>query len=170
MNKRCIIVANWKSNKSPYEAEMFMDEFKDLCEGVEIPNSLVICPPAISLYVMSENIQGTNIQLGLQNFINYEGGAFTGENSLKQILPLNVNYALVGHSERRQYFLENDDIVNIKTIEALSTKITPIVCVGESLEEREQDKTTEVITRQVKGAIKDIDDKEMIRNIIWAYG
>lgn len=168
MNKKIYLIANWKCNKSPIEAEIFMDQLKEIQDTIPKDNVVVICPSMLSVDRVSECIQGTNFHCGVQNFFNYDGGAFTGEISLQQLLSLNVTFTLIGHSERREYFGENDEIVNIKAREALITGIVPVICVGESLEEREKEQTPQVISTQVREALKDIPGA-VAKNIIWAY-
>ena len=168
MNKKIYLIANWKCNKSPIEAEIFMDQLKEIKDTIPQDNVVVICPSMLSVDRVAESIQGTNFHCGVQNFFNYDGGAFTGEISLVQLLSMNVTFAIIGHSERRDYFGENDEIVNIKTHEALLSGFIPVVCVGETLEERQEEKTPEVITKQVREAIKDIP-AEFVKKIVWAY-
>ena len=168
MNKKIYLIANWKCNKSPVEAEIFMDSLKEVQDQIPQENVVVICPSMLAVDKVQESMQGTNFNCGVQNFFNYDGGAFTGEISLLQLTSMNVSFALIGHSERRDYFGETDEIVNIKTHEALLSGIVPVVCVGETLEERQEEKTPEVITRQVREAIKEIPG-ELVTHIIWAY-
>ena len=156
MNKKVYIIANWKCNKSPVEAEIFLDELKEVKDQIPKENVVVICPSMLSVDRVCENMQGTDFYCGVQNFFNYDGGAFTGEISLSQVMSMNVTFTLIGHSERREYFGETDEIVNIKVREALLTGLIPVVCVGETLEERQEEKTSSVITNQVREAIKDV--------------
>ena len=168
MNKKIYLIANWKCNKSPLEAESFIDDLKAIKDKVPEDNIVVICPSMLSVDRVSNAIQGTQFYCGIQNFFNYDGGAYTGEIALTHILSMNVNFAIIGHSERRDYFGETDEFVNLKTHEALLAGIVPVVCVGESLEQRQSEQTPQIITAQVREAIKDIPH-ELIPNIVWAY-
>lgn len=168
MNKKIYLIANWKCNKSPIEAEMFMDKLKEIQDTIPEENVVVVCPSMLSVDRVAESMQGTKFHCGVQNFFNYDGGAYTGEIALTQLLSMNVSFSIIGHSERREYFGETDEIVNMKTHTALLSGLNPVVCVGESLEERQEEKTPQIITNQVREAIKDIP-ADAVKKIIWAY-
>lgn len=168
MDKKLYIVANWKCNKSPDEAEIFVEQLKNESDKIPSSNTVVICPNMLSVDRVANKIQGTRLHCGIQNFYDFDGGAYTGEIALSQILGINVGFTLIGHSERREYFGETDELVNLKTRIAIASGIVPIVCIGESLEEREQDKTVEKIVAQVKTTIKDLSLGE-VESIVWAY-
>ena len=127
---------------------------------------VVVCVPAIDIPAVSEAIKGTNIKLGAENVHFAEKGAYTGEISAAMLLEYGVEYVIIGHSERRQYFAETDETVHKRTLTALKAGLTPIVCVGESLEERETGKTEDVLYTQLKDGLKDIED---IKKIVIAY-
>lgn len=166
-----MIAGNWKMNTTISEAVALVKDMKDGLEkvaGVE----KVICPPFISLFEVNHLVKGTSIRIGAQNMHFEEKGAFTGEVSPLMLAGI-CDYVILGHSERRQYFGESDDIVNRKMKAALAAGIIPIMCVGERLEENEAGKTVEVVTRQVKGGLAGIDSPQGIviaYEPVWAIG
>jgi triosephosphate isomerase (TIM) len=168
-----IVAGNWKMNLGPTEARDFAASLlSDLVtvRGVEI----VLCPPAISLPAVYAVLSGTNIKLGAQNMYYEEKGAFTGEISPTMIEGL-CDYVIVGHSERRTYFGETDDIVNRKALAAFEHNIRPIVCVGEHLEDRDANRTERVITSQVYGSLKGfpahrLNELVVAYEPVWAIG
>ena len=127
---------------------------------------VVVCVPAIDIPAVAEAIKGSNVQLGAQNVHFAEKGAFTGEISAEMLNEYGVKYVIIGHSERRQYFGETDETVNKRTLAALNAGLTPIVCIGESLEERESGKTEQVLAKQITEGLKGIED---ISKIVIAY-
>ena len=134
---------------------------------------VVVCVPAINIPAVSEALKGTNIKLGAENVHWAEKGAFTGEISAAMLVEYGVEYVIIGHSERRQYFGETDETVNKRTITALNAGLTPIVCIGESLEERETGKTEEVLALQIREGLKGIEELSKIviaYEPIWAIG
>lgn len=161
-----IIAGNWKMNNTINESLALIEEIKkqELSENVEA----VVCVPFTSLSEVKKAIEGTNIKLGAQNMHWENSGAYTGEVSPLMLKELGVDYCIIGHSERRQYFVETDEMVNKKIKSALKHEIKPIVCVGETLEEREADKEKEIVKEQVLKALTYID-KEAIENIVIAY-
>jgi triosephosphate isomerase len=126
----------------------------------------VVCPPAITIPAVKDYIAGSNIKLGAQNMLWEEKGAFTGETSPLMLNALGVEYVIIGHSERRQYFAETDETVNKKVLSALEHGLKPIMCVGETLEEREAGVTDKLVADQVKGGLKDVKD---IADVVIAY-
>ena len=161
-----IIAGNWKMNKSPVETKEYFNKFNDLVK--ESKSKVVLCVPFVDIQVAQESTQNTNISIGAQNMYYIDSGAYTGEISVKMLKDMNLEYVIIGHSERRQYFNEVDDIVNLKIKAALENNIKPILCVGETLEQREKGIQNEIISLQIINALKDID-KEEIKNVIIAY-
>ena len=173
MRKR-IIAGNWKMYKTMDEAKNFVMEVKD-----NLPDSsqvdAVICPPALYLSELLKLAEGTPLKIGAQTMHDVDEGAFTGEVSPNMLAHLNVPYVILGHSERRQYFNETDESVNRKVLAAISKGLTPIVCVGESLDEREEGKTVELVASQVQKAFEGVtaeqaQDAVVAYEPIWAIG
>lgn len=134
---------------------------------------VVVCVPAIDIPAVSEALKGTNIRLGAENVHFAEKGAYTGEISAAMLKEYGVEYVIIGHSERRQYFGETDETVNKRTLTALNAELTPIVCVGETLEERETGKTEAVLHRQLKEGLKGVEDLTKLvvaYEPVWAIG
>ncbi|ACK42412.1 MULTISPECIES: triose-phosphate isomerase [Dictyoglomus] len=165
--RRKIIAANWKMYKTCAETESFIKEFKELSKGYE-EKEIVICPPFTSLYVANKLLEDTPIKLGAQNMFWEKEGAYTGEISPIMLKDLNCSYVIIGHSERRQYFSETNDMINKKLKSAFEYELIPIFCVGEKWEEREKGKTEEVITEQVKKGLQGLE-KEKVEKIVIAY-
>jgi triosephosphate isomerase len=174
-NKRTPIIAgNWKMNKTTIEAEELAAALVPLVSSAT-DREIVLAPPFTSLEAVSETIKGTNISLAAQNMHWEDKGAFTGEISAEMLLDLGCKYVIIGHSERRQYFGETDETVNRKVKQALKKGLLPIMCVGETLAEREAGKLNEIINRQVTGGLKDISTGDMTKVVIayepvWAIG
>ncbi len=176
MNKalrKAVIAGNWKMNKTPAEAAALIDEMKPLVADADC--DVVICVPYVDLQTALEKTAGTNIKVGAENCHWAESGAFTGEISAKMLTAMGVNYVIIGHSERRQYFGETDLTVKDRVRAALDNGMTVILCVGESLEEREQGITTEIVSMQTKIALGGVAKEELERVIIayepvWAIG
>lgn len=164
--RRKVIAGNWKMNKNPKEARKFMEEFVPLVENTE--NEVVICAPFISLKCLVKHFKDTNVKIGAQNMHWEETGAYTGEVSGSMLKSIGVEYVIIGHSERRQYFAETDETVNKKIKAAFINELKPIICVGETLEQREQGKTKEVITKQTRLALDGLTN-EQVENVIIAY-
>ena len=164
--RRKVIAGNWKMNKNPEEARKFMEEFVPLVKDTE--NEVVICAPYIDLKCLVKHFKDTNIKIGAQNMHWEETGAYTGEVSGSMLKSIGVEYVIIGHSERRQYFNETDETVNKKIKAAFKNELKPIVCVGESLNEREEGKTKEIITNQTKLALDGLTN-EQVENTIIAY-
>ncbi|HET6363798.1 MAG TPA: triose-phosphate isomerase [Nitrospirota bacterium] len=172
--RRPIIAGNWKMNKTTVEARDLASKLIPLIAGIK-ERDIVLAPPFTALQTVAGVIKGTGIALSAQNLHWEDKGAFTGEISAEMLLDLGCKYVIIGHSERRQFFSENDETVNKKLRQALNKGLLPIVCVGETLKEREAGKANEVIERQVTGALKSVTAAEMQKVIIayepvWAIG
>lgn len=165
--RKKIIAGNWKMNYCVNKAENFVMEIKDRINTDEV--DVVLCPNFVSLDRVSDAIDGTNIKLGAQNVYFEDKGAYTGETSVNMLSAVGVSYCIVGHSERRQYFNETNEIVNKKAKKLLEKDIAPIVCVGETLEERESDKMFEVVEKQVRESLNGIDEQSIKNKVVVAY-
>ncbi|HRR90085.1 MAG TPA: triose-phosphate isomerase [Eubacteriales bacterium] len=161
-----IIAGNWKMNNNIAAAKQLIGELIPLVKDAKA--EVVVCVPFTSLAAAVEAVKGTNIKVGAQNVHWAEKGAFTGEISADMLTELGVEFVIIGHSERRQYFGETDQTVNMRVKAALAHGLKPIICVGELLSEREAGKTEEVVVRQTVAAFADIDSGEL-DNIVIAY-
>lgn len=164
--RKKIIAGNWKMNMLPGEAIEFITELTPLVKDTN--NEVILCVPYTDLFYALLTAQGTNIKIGAQNMHFEESGAYTGEISGKMLKAINVEYVIIGHSERRQYFNETDGTVNKKVKSAFVNGLKPIVCVGETLEERESGKTAEIITKQTELALEGLTN-EQVKSAIIAY-
>lgn len=164
--RKPIIAGNWKMNKTIKEAVAFVNEIKGQVENTDV--EVVLCAPATMLKDMKEAAKGSNVKVGAQNMHYEESGAFTGEIAPAMLKEIDVDYVVIGHSERRQYFNETDETVNKKVLKALEVKITPIMCCGETLEERESGKMEAVIKTQIVAGLKDVTAAN-IPNMVIAY-
>ena len=164
--RKKIIAGNWKMNMLPNEAINFIEELTPLVKNTK--NEVIICVPYIDVFYTLLHVQGTNIKVGAQNMHWEEKGAYTGEVSAPMLKSIGVEYVIIGHSERRQYFAETDETVNKQIKSALKYNLKPIVCVGETLEQREEGITENIIANQIKKAFEGIS-KENLNNIIIAY-
>ncbi len=164
--RRKVIAGNWKMNMLPGEAIEFITELTPLVKDSK--NEVILCVPYTDLFYALLTAQGTNIKIGAQNMHFEEKGAYTGEVSGKMLKSINVEYVIIGHSERRQYFNETDETVNKKIKAAFANGLKPIVCVGETLEQREAGKTADVITKQTELALEGLTN-EQVKNTIIAY-
>ncbi len=166
MSRRKIIAGNWKMNMLPNEAMEFITRLSECT--YEAKSEIVLCVPYTDLFYSLLTAQNTKIKIGAQNMHWEETGAYTGEVSGKMLKVINVEYVIIGHSERRQYFAETDETVNKKVKSAFKYNLKPIVCVGETLEQKEEGKTNEVITNQTKLALEGLST-EQVKNVIIAY-
>lgn len=164
--RKKVIAGNWKMNMLPNEAIAFIDEFIPLVKDTQ--NEVILCVPYTDLFYALLSAQNTNIKIGAQNMHWAEKGAYTGEVSAKMLKSIGVEYVIIGHSERRSYFNETDESVNKKIKAAFENELKPIVCVGETLEEREAGKTADIITNQTRLALEGLTD-EQVKNTIIAY-
>ncbi len=172
--RKKIIAANWKMYKTPAESRAFMEAFIPLVKD-HTRDEIVVCPPFVDIPAVVETAKGTNIKVGGQNVYWEKEGAYTGEISGAMLLGAGCEYVIIGHSERRQYFGETNAGVNRKLVAALKQGLTPIVCVGETLAEREANRTLEVVEKQVKEGLSGIPSAEAKRIVIayepvWAIG
>jgi len=155
MSRKALIAANWKMYKTPAEARAFVDAFLPLVAGHD-RDEIALFPSVTSLATVVEAVKGSNVAAGLQNMHFAEEGAYTGETSANMLKAVGATHTLIGHSERRQYFNETDEVVNKKLHTALKHGIIPIVCVGELLHEREAGLTASVLIKQLTGALAGI--------------
>ena len=166
MKREIIIAGNWKMNKTPSETESLLEEIK--AKMPQNAHKFIICPPFTSLCKAVELTKGTEIIVGAQNCHYEENGAYTGEISAKMLSEIGIQFVILGHSERREYFSETDETVNKKIKASLKNNIKVILCVGESLAQREENITNSHINGQLVGALKDISSEDL-ENIIIAY-
>ena len=164
--RKAIIAGNWKMNKTPKEATALLNEITPLVKDADC--EVIACVPYVDLAAAIEATAGTNVKIGAENCHWAASGAFTGEISTGMLKEIGVEYVVLGHSERRQYFGETDETVNKRTKAALAAGLKPIVCVGELLWERECDITEEVIARQIKLDLWDVTEEEL-KNVVIAY-
>ena len=162
-----LMAANWKMNMDMKEAVSFIDRFKVLIKNIK-KNEIVICPPFTLLYEFKKLLNKTNIILGAQNMYFEEKGAFTGEISALMLKDIGCEYVILGHSERRQFFNENDRLINQKIKTALRHNLKPILCVGETLGQKTSNQTTKIIKNQLLNCLNTIDGSAM-KNIVIAY-
>ena len=178
MNKslrKAIIAGNWKMNKTRPEAKELLTAIKPLVANADGKVEVIACVPFTNLETAINTTAGSNVKIGAENVHFEKSGAFTGEISADMLVELGVEYVVIGHSERRQYFGETDETVNLRTKAALAAGLKPIVCVGELLAEREADITEEVISRQIKLDLAGISAADVKKTVIayepvWAIG
>ena len=171
--RKPIIAGNWKMHKTIAEAVEFVNEIKGKLNDEVV--DAVICAPFTLLKDLKDATKGTNIKIGAQNMHFEEKGAFTGEISPLMLKELNIDYVVIGHSERREYFNETDETCNKKVLKALEVGIDPILCCGETLEERETDKTKDVVKAQIVAGLANVKAEELEKVVIayepiWAIG
>ncbi len=164
--REIIIAGNWKMNMTPSATGAFIKELAPKVKDAEC--TVVLCVPAIDIPAAAEAARGTNIEIGAENVHFEKNGAFTGEISAEMLKEAGVTYVIVGHSERRQYFGETDETVNLRAKAALASGLRPIICVGETLKQREQGTTAEIVSMQTKIALRDITGEEM-KGVVIAY-
>ncbi|RKY72345.1 MAG: triose-phosphate isomerase [Candidatus Latescibacterota bacterium] len=172
--RKPIVVGNWKMNKTPEEAVQLVKELKPLVAGIEAVE-IGVCPPFVCLTEVNKLLKGTNIGLGAQNMYWEPEGAYTGEISAEMLLTSGCRYVILGHSERRTYFGETNATVHRKLEAALQSRLCPIVCVGETREQREAGKAEQVVADHLRGAYEGISGKDAQDTVIayepvWAIG
>ena len=173
MARKKIIAGNWKMNKTPSEAVKLVEELKPLVANDEV--DVVYCVPAVDIVPVVEAVKGTNVEVGAENVYFEESGAYTGEISAAMLVDAGVKYVIIGHSERRDYFKEDDVLLNKKVKKAIEAGLTPILCCGESLEQRELGVTMDWIRLQIKSdldgvAADDVKKLVIAYEPIWAIG
>ncbi|MFO7820484.1 MAG: triose-phosphate isomerase [Lentisphaeria bacterium] len=174
MARKICIAGNWKMNKTIAEARELVRDLKDKV-GDQDAVEVAVCPPFLALAAVSEELKNTNIGVGSQNIHWEQSGAFTGELSAEMLKEIGIEYVVIGHSERRQYFGETDETVNQRLKTALATGFIPMVCVGETLEQRESNATEDVVKRQIQGGLDGLSAEDMEKVIVayepvWAIG
>ncbi len=169
--RKILAAGNWKMNKTASEAEAFITELKESLKDAK--NDVLICVPFTNLETAVKLTKGTNIKVGAENMDYHDSGAYTGEVSADMLNDLGVKYVVIGHSERREYYNETDKAVNAKVLKALEKGITPVLCCGESLEQREGGVTFEWVRMQIKLALLNVTDVTKVviaYEPIWAIG
>mgnify|MGYP005750062343 FL=1 len=172
--RKPIIAGNWKMNNTKAEAETLLSELKPLIKDVKGVD-VVVCVPFTDIERVKKLVKGSKIRVGAQNVSWADKGAFTGEISAAMLLEAGAEYVVIGHSERRQYFGETDETVNKRTVQALKNGLKPIVCVGETLDEREGGMTEKVLFAQIEGAFEGISAEDAKKTVVayepvWAIG
>lgn len=166
MSRRKIVAGNWKMNMTPSQAVKLVGELKPLVASDDV--DVVYCVPAIDIVPVVEAVKGTNVEVGAENMYFEESGAYTGEISAQMLVDAGVKYVIIGHSERRDYFKEDDVLLNKKVKKALEAGLTPILCCGESLEQRESGVTLDWIRLQIKSDLEGVT-ADQVKNIVIAY-
>ena len=166
MARRKIIAGNWKMNMTPSQAAALCAQLKDLVVSKDV--DVVYCVPAIDIVPVAEAVKGTNVEVGAENMYFEEKGAYTGEISAEMLVDAGVKYVIIGHSERRDYFKEDDALLNKKVKKAIEAGLTPILCCGESLEQREMGVTMDWIRFQIKSDLVGVT-ADQVKNMVIAY-
>ncbi len=173
--RRTVIAGNWKMYKDVLESTQLVEDIRKQESSIPSNVTAIVCPPFTSLAILGNMLKGSTIKLGAQNMSEHDEGAYTGEVSWKMLKSANTEYVILGHSERRQYFKETNELINLKVKKALDNGLKPIVCVGERLNEREQGITDPIVKTQVKGVLAGLKSQDIERTIIayepvWAIG
>jgi triosephosphate isomerase len=168
-----VIAGNWKMNKDVFETADLINGLKKSVTAKNV--EVIVCPPFTSLVVAQQLLKGSTIKLGAQDVSVHDDGAYTGEVSVTMLKSVGCEYVIVGHSERRQYFHESNELINQKAKKVLAASMRVIICVGETLEEREKEITDKVITAQIKGVLAGLSESDLERVIVayepvWAIG
>lgn len=164
--RKAIIAGNWKMNNTPAQTTALINEMKPLVADADC--EVVLCVPFVDIPAAVEAAKGSNIKIGAENVHFKDSGAFTGEVSADMLLELGVEYVVIGHSERRTYFGETDQTVNLRTLKALEKGLKPIICVGETLEQRELGYTETLLKYQTKMALTNVT-ADQLKNVVIAY-
>ncbi len=173
MSRRRIVAGNWKMNKTPSEAVALVNELKPLVANDDV--DVVYCVPAVDIVPVVEAVKGTNVKVGAENLYTEDKGAYTGEISADMLVDAGVEYVVIGHSERREYFNETDEFLNKKVKKAIEKGLTPILCCGETLEQREMGVTMDWIRLQIKSDLAGVAASDVAKLVIayepiWAIG
>lgn len=173
--RRFLIAGNWKMNCGPYDAAELLEGLKEKKAEVDENVDVLVCPPFVSIGMAVDYLHDTDIQVGAQNVFYEENGAYTAEVSAGMLVESGCNFVIIGHSERRQYFGETDETVNKRTHKALEHKLAPIICVGESLDQRKAEVHFDLVKDQVTAALKGVSEEEILDVVIayepiWAIG
>ncbi len=173
MSRRRIVAGNWKMNKTVSEAVALVNELKPLVENDDV--DVVYCVPAVDIVPVVEAVKGTNVKVGAENLYTEDKGAYTGEISADMLVDAGVEYVVIGHSERREYFNETDEFLNKKVKKAIEKGLTPILCCGETLEQREMGVTMDWIRLQIKSDLAGVAASDVAKLVIayepiWAIG
>ena len=166
MARKKIIAGNWKMNMTPSQAVALVKELEPLVKNDAV--DVVYCVPAVDIVPVVEAVKGSNVQVGAENMYFEDKGAYTGETSAEMLVDAGVKYVIIGHSERRDYFKEDDELLNKKVKKAFEAGLTPILCCGESLEQREMGVTMDWIRLQIKSDLKDIT-ADQVKELVIAY-
>ena len=172
--KKVIVAGNWKMNKNFVDAENFLTDLSEFLDDKDLLNKeVIICPPSLYLELATDYADESQFRVGAQNVSNHDFGAYTGEVSAPMLSSIDCDYCIIGHSERRKYFNDTDDLVNAKLLTLQQNEIIPIICVGETLEEREAGITNDVVSGQLEGAFRNVkieDDIVIAYEPVWAIG
>lgn len=173
--RRKLIAGNWKMNTNINSANELVSSIIEKIEGREPKSELLVCPPFTNLSSVNELIKDKNISLGAQNCEYRDSGAYTGEVSVEMLISVGCKYVIIGHSERRQYYGDTDEIINLKIKQVLKHNLTPIFCIGETIEDRNSGNTFKVLENQIRKAYQDIDKNDLSKIVIayepvWAIG
>ncbi len=166
MARKKIVAGNWKMNKTPSEAKALCEELLPLVKNDDV--DVVFCVPAIDIVPVVEAVKGSNVKVGAENMYFEDAGAYTGEISAAMLKDAGVEYVILGHSERREYFKEDDELLNKKVKKAFAEGLTPILCCGETLEQREMGVTIDWIRLQIKSDLDGVDASD-VKNLVIAY-
>lgn len=173
--RKLLIAGNWKMNCTPSEAASLLEDIRDQKQGISEEVDVLVCPPFVSLSMAVNYLHDTDIQVGAQNMHFEDNGAYTGEISASMITESGCNYVILGHSERREYFAEDDEMIGKKVAQAVQNDLAPILCVGESLDQRKAGEQQMVVAGQIREGLRHIDAGQAMSVVvayepIWAIG